>query len=114
MKVHYLEVVTPDVDALCAQHSKTQGVEFGDPVAGLGNARTAELAGGGKIGIRAPMHDAEEPISRAYVLVDDIQLAVDAAAQAGAEVALPPMDLGEHGHCAIVIQGGIHCGFWQL
>lgn len=87
---------------------------FGEPDINLGQARTAELNGGGFIGIRQPMHDQETPVVRPYVLVDDINAAVDAAAKAGAMVALPPMELPGHGTCAIVIHGGIESGFWQV
>lgn len=114
MKVQYLEIVTPDVDGICAAYSSAYGVQFGEPDQALGGARTATLDSGGLLGVRAPMHDGESPVVRPYVLVDDIQVAVDAAANAGATVALPPMALPGHGTCAIVIQGGIDSGFWAL
>lgn len=44
----------------------------------------------------------------------DIQASVEAAARAGAQVALPPTRIGDHGQCAIVIQGGIESGVWQV
>ncbi|MEW6322476.1 MAG: hydroxylase [Acidobacteriota bacterium] len=113
MKVHYLEMVTPDVEGLCAQLSAVHGVTFGDPAPALGGARTATLDGGGVLGVRGPLHSTEEPVVRPYVLVDDIDASVAAAAAAGATVALPRMDLPGYGTCAIVIQGGIHCGLWQ-
>ena len=59
MQVHYLEIVTPDVDAICAQYSKVHGVTFGDPDPNLGGARTAKLTGGGMLGIRGPLRDNE-------------------------------------------------------
>ena len=64
MQTQYLEIVTPDVDALCDSYEKLHGVTFSTPVAELGNARTADLAGGGRIGVRAPMHEKEEPVVR--------------------------------------------------
>ncbi len=114
MKVQYLEVVTPDVDGVCAMYAQSQGAEFGDSDMSLGGARTATLRDGGIVGVRGPLRETEEPVVRAYFLVDDIQAAVDAAAQSGAQVALPPMELGAHGTCAIVIHGGVETGFWQL
>ena len=114
MHIHYLEIVTPSVDAICTAYSQIHGITFGSPVPTLGNARTAEMAGGGSIGVRAPMHDAEAPVTRAYSLVDDIDAAVAAAADAGAEIALPPMELPGHGKCAIFIQDGIQTGLWQV
>jgi len=114
MQIQYLEIVTPDVDAVCTTYEKLHGVSFSEPDAGLGGARTAELASGGRIGVRAPMHEAEEPVVRPYVLVEDIDAATRAAEEAGAEIAHPPMEIPGHGKFAIFIQGGIHHALWQL
>ena len=32
----------------------------------------------------------------------------------GGVVAVPPMELGGEGTCAIVIQGGVEFGFWEV
>ena len=113
MKVQYLEIVTPEVDALCRQYSTIYDITFSEPDANFGGARTAKLDGGGLIGIRGPLRDTETPVVRPYMLVDDIKAAVESAAEAGAEIAMPPMEIPEHGMFAIVIHGGIECGFWQ-
>ncbi len=114
MHVHYLEFVTPDVDAVCTTYSQLYGVTFGEGDPNLGGARTAKLPNGGMLGVRAPMRANEEPVVRPYVLVEDIESSVAAAADAGATIALPPMELKGHGTCAIFIQGGIESGLWQL
>jgi predicted enzyme related to lactoylglutathione lyase len=114
MQIHYLEIVTREVDAVCAAYAAANRAQFGEPDAGLGNARTATLPGGGLLGVRAPMHEAEEPVVRPYWLVDDIAAAVAAAVEAGGEVAHPPLEIPGHGTFAIYIQGGIHHGLWQL
>ena len=114
MKIQYLEIVTRDVDAVCAAYSSANRVRFGDPDAGLGNARTAPLAGGGLVGVRAPLRETEEPVVRPYWLVDDIAAAVAAAVRAGGEVAHPPMEIPGHGTFAIYLQGGNDHGLWQL
>lgn len=115
MRIQYLEIVTPDVDALCTQYAKAHGLTFSDPIAEFGNARTTKLSDGGQLGIRAPLRETETPVVRPYMLVDDIEAAVAAASDAGAEVAMPPMEIpGGQGTFAIVIHGGIDCGFWQL
>jgi len=114
MKIQYLEIVTPDVDAVCQTYAQLHNVTFAERDQNLGGARVAQLENGGMLGVRAPLRDTEEPVVRPYILVADIQAAVDAAAKSGAEVALPPMALAGHGTCAIVIQGGIESGFWQL
>lgn len=114
MQIHYLEIVTKEVDAVCAAYAAMFGAQFGVPEAGLGNARTAALPGGGLVGVRAPMHEAEEPVMRPYWLVDDIEAAVASAVKAGGEVAHPAMEIPGHGRFAIYSLGGVHHGLWQL
>ena len=114
MQVHYLEIITKDVEAACSLYSAIHGVTFSDADQSLGGARTAEMPDGGKLGIRAPMHDGEKAVTRAYMLVADIQTAVAAAEAAGAEIAVPPMSIPGQGTCAIYFQGGIEAGLWQL
>lgn len=113
MQIYYLEIVTREVDAVCAAYAAANDVEFGEPDPGLGSARTAALHGGGMVGVRAPMHPAEEVVVRPYWLVNDIEAAVAAAAGAGGEVAHPPMEIPGHGTFAIYIRGGIQHGLWQ-
>ncbi len=114
MLVQYLEVVTPDVDATCKVLAQVHGVTFGEAEAGLGNARTAALKSGGRIGVRAPMAAHEQPVVRPYVLVDNIESAVSAAGAAGAEIAMPSTEIPGHGKFAIYILGGIQHGLWQF
>lgn len=114
IKIYYLEIVTPDVEAACALYSKVYGVTFANSDQNLGGARTAHLAGGGMLGIRAPLRETEEPVVRPYVLVEDIKVSVEAAAESGAEIAIPPMEIPGYGQFAIVIQGGIESGLWQV
>lgn len=114
MKIHYLEIVTNQVDAVCAAHAAANGLVFGEPDPALGNARTALLPGGGMMGVRAPMHAEEQPVTRPYFLVDDIEAAVAAAEAAGARIALPPMEIKGKGWCAIYLMGDTQHGLWQL
>jgi predicted enzyme related to lactoylglutathione lyase len=114
MQVHYLEIVTTEVDATCGALEKLHGVSFGQPEAGLGHARTAPLVGGGLIGVRAPLHETETTVVRPYILVADIEAAAEAAVAAGGEIAHPPLEIPGHGKFAIYIQGGVHHGLWQL
>ena len=113
MQIHYLEIVTKDVDAVCAAYTAATGASFGAPEAALGNARTTELPDGGMVGVRAPMHETEAPIVRPYWLVDDIRKAFAAALESGGEEAHPPLEIPGHGTFAIYIQGGVHHGLWQ-
>ncbi|RKY16984.1 MAG: hydroxylase [Planctomycetota bacterium] len=114
MQIHYLEIVTPDVDALCAVYAAANGLEFGEPVPGFGFARTAPVPGGGMVGVRAPMRDSEDPVVRPYWLVDDIEAALAAVDAAGSVVALPPTEIPGGGTFAIYIEGGVDHGLWQL
>ncbi|WP_017163011.1 hydroxylase [Xanthomonas phaseoli] len=113
MKVQYLEIVTHDLEAVCAAYA-VQGAEFGEPVPELGNARTANLAGGGLVGVRAPLRESERPVVRPYWRVEDIESAVSAIVEAGGTVAVPPMELPGRGRCAIYLFGGNDHGLWQL
>lgn len=114
MLVQYLEIVTADVDATCAALEKIHGISFGEPEAVLGNARTARLKSGGRIGVRAPMREDEDPVVRPYLLVDDIAAAVKAAEAGGGEFAMYPTEIPGHGKFAIYFQGGIQYGLWEL
>ena len=114
MKVHYLEIVTKEVDVVCSAYGSALDVQFSGPVAELGGARTASLADGGLVGVRAPLRDTEAPVVRPYWLVADVNAALAAVIQAGGEVALPPMEIPGHGTCAIYLQGGNDHGLWQV
>ncbi|MFS1522796.1 VOC family protein [Microbulbifer sp. 2304DJ12-6] len=114
MKVHYLEIVSPDVDGICAAYEAAHNVQFGAPDQLLGGARTCSLADGSIVGIRVPLRETEEPIVRPYWLVDDIQKAIDLVKAQGAEIAVPPLEIPGKGIFAIYINGAVDHGFWQL
>jgi len=111
--VQYLEIVSPDVDATCRVLAKVHGVTFGEPDAGLGNARVAALESGGRIGVRAPMGEHDLPIVRPYVLVDDIEAATKAAEAAGGEFAIRSTEIPGHGKFAIYFLAGTQFGLWE-
>ncbi len=113
MNIFYLEIVTPDVEAVCAAYAAANGADFGAPDANLGNARTASMQNGGMVGVREPMHESEQPVVRPYWLVDNVEAAITDAVNTGAEVAHPPLEIPGHGTFAIYIQGGVHHGLWQ-
>lgn len=113
MTIRYLEIVSKDVDREIAILEAQKGVRFGEPVAALGGARTATLTEGTRIGVRAPMHDAEEAVARPYFLTDALQETVDAAVAKGAELAVPPMELPGQGTIALYFVDGVQYGLWQ-
>ena len=112
--VQYLEIVSADVDTTCSVLSKVHGVTFGEPDAGLGNARTATLKSGGMIGVRASMAEHDVPIVRPYVLVEDIKAATSAAEEAGGEFAMRATQLPGHGTFAIYFLAGTQFGLWEM
>lgn len=114
MRVHYLEIVAADVDAVCSAYATANALSFDGPVAELGNARTARLPDGSLVGVRAPMHETEEPVVRPYWLTDDINAAVDNVAAAGGEIAHPPLEIPGRGTFAIYFLGGVQHGLWEL
>lgn len=113
MTVHYLEIVSEDVDAACALHERVHGLRFGAPDADLGLARVAARPDGTLVGIRAPLAAHEQPTTRAYVAVDDIGAAVEEVERLGGMVAYPPTRQGGRGVFAIVIHAGVEHGLWQ-
>ena len=110
--VRYMEIVSDDMDALCATYESVHGVSFGEVVPELGQARVANLPDGSLLSIRKPMAEHETPIIRTYVAVADIEKAVEAAKKAGAELAYMAPH-GEWGTFAIYIHGGVQHGLWQ-
>lgn len=113
VSLHYLEIVTDDVDALCATYEKVHGLKFGSEDADLGQARVATQADGSRIGIRKPLAEHEQPILRTYLEVDDIAAAVKKAEEGGAVIAYPPTKQGDSGTWAIFIQADLQHGLWQ-
>lgn len=111
--IHYLEIVTRDVDSACALYEELHGLSFGPPDPDLGGARVAEWPDGSLVGIRAPLAEHESPIVRTYLAVDDIELAVKAAEERGATLAYPPTRQGERGTFAIFFEGDVQHGLWQ-
>lgn len=114
MKIHYLEIVSHDVDAVCKSYEAAHSVSFGEADELLGGARTCVLADGSIVGVRSPLRDTEEPVVRPYWLVDNIEQAVASVEAQGAIIAVPPMELPGKGQFAIYIQGSNDHGFWQL
>ncbi|MEM7393359.1 MAG: hydroxylase [Verrucomicrobiota bacterium] len=114
MNIQYLEIVTPEVDPVCETYARLHDTTFAESDPNLGGARTAKLANGGLVGVRAPLRDTETPVVRTYYLVKDIEQAVKTAAEAGAEIAMGPTEIPDSGQFAIFIQGGIETGLWQV
>jgi predicted enzyme related to lactoylglutathione lyase len=113
MRIHYLEIVCRDVAAECAALERIHGVSFGPAVADLGQARVAKAPDGSLIGVRAPLAEHEQPITRTYLEVTDIERAVKEAEAAGAEIAYPPTRQGDTGTWAIYFLGDVQIGLWQ-
>jgi predicted enzyme related to lactoylglutathione lyase len=113
MAVHYLEIVTDDVDTLVGFYQHVHGLSFGPPDPDLGQARVATQSDGTVVGIRKPLAAHEQPMMRTYLEVKDIQQAAKNAEESGATIAYPPTRQGDHGTFAILIQGDVEHGLWK-
>ncbi|MCV2218514.1 hypothetical protein [Thauera sp. Sel9] len=101
MKVQYLDIVTSNVEVVCAAYAAAHGAQFGE---------LDESPGG----VRTPLRETEEPMVRPYWLVEDIEAAVAALAEAAGVITVPPMEIPGRGTFAIYLQGGNDHGLWQL
>ena len=70
MAVHYLEIVSNEVDTLTGLYQRLHGLSFGPPDRDLGQARVATYADGALVGIRKPLAAHEQPIMRTYLAVE--------------------------------------------
>jgi predicted enzyme related to lactoylglutathione lyase len=113
MAVHYLEIVTEDVDRLVGLYQHVHGLSFGPPDPDLGQARVATQSDGTVVGIRKPLAEHEQPMMRTYLEVKDIHQATKKAEESGAAIAYPPTRQGDHGTFAILIQGDVEHGLWK-
>ena len=113
MAVHYMEIVSNDVDALTGLFQRTHGLSFGPPDPDLGQAVVATREDGTLVGIRRPLAAHEQPIVRTYLAVEDIGQAVKKAEESGAKIAYGPTLQGRRGTFAILILGDVQHGLWQ-
>jgi predicted enzyme related to lactoylglutathione lyase len=112
--IHYLEIVTPDVEVARHLYSTAFGWRFEPAVPELGNAVVATLPGGSLCGIRAPLHVEEEPVVRTYIRVANLEHATREVERLGARILLESMDLAGWGKISIVECGGVQQGLWQV
>ena len=113
MTVHYLEIVSNDVDTLTRLYERVHNLSFGPPDPDLGQARVATRADRTLVGIRRPLASHEMPIIRTYLTVGNIHEAVKEAEKSGATIAYGPAQQGQRGTFAIVIHGDVEHGLWQ-
>jgi len=112
--IHYLEIVTPDVEATRSLYASVFGWTFQPSVPELGNASVASLPGGSLCGIRAPIHAEELPVVRNYIRVTNLDAATKEAQRLGATLLLESMDLAGWGRISIYELGGLQHGLWQV
>lgn len=112
--MHYLEIVTNDMQAVCKAYEATYSAKFSEPDEILGGAKTCVLADGSIVGVREPLRETEMPVIRPYWLVEDIEKAVEGLQAQGAQIAVPPMEMPNKGKFAIYILGGHDHGLWEL
>lgn len=111
---YYLEIVTSDVEGARQLYGTAYGWDFEAKGPEWGNSFVATLPDGSLCGIRASLHEQENPIVRTYLRVADIEAAVQEAGQLGAQIALEPMEIPGQGKIAVYLHGGIEQGLWQV
>jgi predicted enzyme related to lactoylglutathione lyase len=114
MKVHYLEIVSHDVDAVCKGYEEAHNVRFGEPEELLGGGRTCELPDGYISGVGRPLREDEDAVDGPYWLVEDIDRALAAVKSHGAQVAMHPKEIPGKGKFAIYFLGSNQHGLWQI
>lgn len=114
MKVHYLEIVSLEVNAVCKAYEAVHNVNFGEEDASLGGAKTCTLSDGSIVGVRSPLRESENPVVRPYWLVEDIETAIANVEAQGAEIAVPALEIPGKGKFAIYLLGSNDHGLWQL
>lgn len=112
--IHYLEIVATNAEAARQFYADAFGWDFSPAEPTLGFAFVAELPGGSRCGIRAPLSPEETPIVRTYLQVVDLRASVRDAERLGATLLLDTMDLPGWGTIAIFEVGGIQQGIWQV
>ena len=112
--IHYLEIVTPDAEAARRFYAEAYGWAFSPAQPELGFAFVADLPGGSRCGIRAPLSPEEGPLVRSYLRVPELRAAVQEVERLGARVLLDYMELPGWGRIAIFEIGGVQQGIWQL
>lgn len=112
--IHYLEIVTADAEAARRFYADAHGWVFSPAQPELGFAYVAELPGGSRCGIRAPLSPEETPLVRTYLRVPDLKAATQEAERLGATLLLDFMDLPGWGQIAIFEIGGLQQGLWQV
>jgi uncharacterized protein len=112
--IHYMEIVTRDVEGARLLYATAFGWRFQPSVPELGNAFVAPLPGGSLCGIRAPLHESEMPTVRTYIRVMDLEAVTREAERSGARVLLESMDLAGWGRISICEFGGVQQGLWQV
>lgn len=111
----YIEYVSRDAAGTIAGLEASTGLVFGPSREALGGARTAATAAGTVWAVRAPMHEQEQPATRVYARVADVEATVAAAVAAGATLMLEPMAMPDGlGTIAIWSAGGMEQAAWQL
>lgn len=86
MKVHYLEIVSLDADAVYKVYEVAHNISFGEADESLGGARTCTLSDGCIVGVRGPLRETETPVVRPYWLVEDIETAIANVEMQGAKI----------------------------
>ena len=109
----WVDVATPDIDASAAFYCGLFGWEFGGAHPEIPYGMFL-LDGKLVAGVGALQDENQPPAWATYIAADDADATVAAAVAAGAQVAVPAMDILDSGRMAVLIDPvGAFIGLWQ-
>jgi predicted enzyme related to lactoylglutathione lyase len=111
----WADLWTSDVAGSRAFYRRVLGWESEDPNPEFGGYFMFTRQGVPVAGAMGDMGDMKANDTwKIYLASDDISKSVEAAEGAGAQVVVPPMEVGDAGHQAVIVDpGGAELGIWQ-
>ncbi len=112
----WADITVPDLEVARAFYGPLFGWEFEVGGPDTGSYTQAVVDGRRVVGLGEPLGDdpAPPPAWCLYLATDELATTVAAATEAGAQVALPPMDVLDLGSMAVLVDAaGAAFGLWQ-
>jgi predicted enzyme related to lactoylglutathione lyase len=110
----WVDLMTTDVDRSREFYGQLFGWEAEEPNAEFGGYLTFTLNGTPVAGCMASQAETDTPVWSVYLNAADAAKTVDAAAEYGAQIIVPSMQVGDLGTMAVLGDpGGASIGLWQ-
>jgi predicted enzyme related to lactoylglutathione lyase len=110
----WVDLGTPDVDASIKFYGELFGWKADDAVEGFGGYRVLRKDGKQVAGVAPLMSEQQPPAWMVYIGSDDAKAITEKVKQAGGNVIVEPMEIGETGSMAVYQDStGAAIGVWQ-